>query len=358
MNRKLTLLILATTIGLNTFCQTNLPVIKANSLNVNIVDGKRIDNKWTITTEIKPDVYFSNNLTSPIVFHTDIDSISVQLKPDYAYSFIILVNGKDSAYTQIKYKKTNLDVLKAAREYDYNDKSLLNSYTFTSPKSNDLLFIKEKFKLDSVAGKGNEVSKIINLLIWVNHSYKYDGTKNIPTYSTISDLMIKCNKNVGTLHCGAMAWVLRDCYLAMGFKARQVICFPKDSNDFECHSTIAVYSNNLKKWLFMDPSNCAYATNSDNVIMSFEELREAMINDKIINLNKEINRNGTPLPKLDYLDYIAKNFYAFQCFSDNDGQSISNLLLPVEYKGDFSHTVNNYPKVTKNPKAFWKSPVK
>jgi hypothetical protein len=344
------------TIGFYGYSQTNIPIIKATSFNVNILDGKFYENEWTIMPEIKPDIYFSNNLTSPIVFYTDIDSISVQLNPDDVFSFVILVNGKDSAYTQIKYKKSNLEVLKSGWEYDYEENSLLNSYTYSSPESPDLLVIKEKFKLDSVAGNGNEITRITNLLLWVNKNFKYDGTKNTPAFKTISELMVKCEKGEGTLHCGAMAWVMKDCYLSMGFKARQVVCFPKDSTDFECHSTIAVYSEDLQKWLFMDPSNCAYAMNSKNEIMSFEELRKAMVNDKIIKLNKEINNNGIPLPSNDYLDYIAKDFYAFQCFSDKDGKSVSNLLLPTEYKGDFFHTRQNYPKVTNNPKEFWERP--
>jgi hypothetical protein len=219
-----------------------------------------------------------------------------------------------------------------------------------------LQLIRNRFNLDSIAGKGSEISKITNLLSWVNHSFKYDGTKDTPSFKSISELMIKCKNGEGTLHCGAMAWVMRACYLSMGFKARQVVCFPKDSNDLECHSTIAVFSNDYKKWLFMDPSNCAYAMNENNEIMSFAELREALIGNKTIRLNKELGNNGYSLTSDFYLNYIAKNFYAFQCFSDKDGESISNLLLPVEYKGDFSHTVQNHPKVTNNPNEFWKSP--
>lgn len=356
MNRKLTLLILVIAIGFNVFSQTNLPIIKANSSNVDILDRTLKEKEWRIVPKYRPDIYYTSNVSTPIVFYTDVDSISVQLKPDEVFNFIILVNGKDSAYTQIKYKKSNLEVLKEAWEYNFNDKSILNKYSYNLPDSPDLLTLKKQFKLDSIAGKGNELSKILNLLLWVNHSFIYDGTKESPAFESISELMTKCKNGEGTLHCGAMAWVLSACYLSMGLKAKQVVCFPKDSTDFECHSTIAVYSQELKKWLFVDPSNCAYAMNNNNEIMSFEELREAMVNEKTIKLNKEANRNGNQLLPFDYLDYLSKNFYAFQCFSDVDGESISNLLLPIEYKGNFTHTVQNHPKVTHNPKEFWKEP--
>lgn len=346
------------TIGQSVFSQNNIPIIKANSLNVNILDKRFKQNSWTIMPEVKPDIYFTDNVISPIIFYTDIDSITIQLKPDKEYNFIILVNDKDSAYTQIKYKESNLDVLKVAWEYNYSDNRPLNNYNYNLTDSSDLLIIRNKFKLDSIAANGNETSKIINLLKWVNFNFKYDGTKNAPSFNSVSDLMIKCKNGEGTLHCGAMAWVMVDCYSSMGFIAKQIVCYPKDSSDHECHSTVAVYSKDLKKWLFVDPSNCTYAMNEDNEILSFEEFRDALINNKTIKLNSEANNNRHELSSEYYFDYIAKNFYAFQCFSEKDGESISNLLLPIEYVEEFSHTLRNYPKVTNNPNEFWVKPEK
>ena len=259
-------------------------------------------------------------------------------------------------FTACKQTASNLEILQLAREYDYNDNRKLNSYTYKQADSQDLVEIRNTFNLDSVVGENDEQSKLINLMTWVNQSFIYDGTKPHPEHSSIADLMTKCIEGDLSLHCGAMAWVLRDCYLSMGFKARQVVCFPKDPNDKECHSTVAVYSKDLKKWLFIDPSNCAYATNENNELMSFEELREALIKGNTIKLNKEVNRNGESLSSGFYLDYLAKDFYAFQCFSDKNGESISNLLLPIECEGDFFHTIQNNPKVTNNPNEFWQVP--
>lgn len=337
--------------------QNTLPVIKAGSADAKTRIGTDDMKDWYISPHLRPDVFTTNRIGETVTIYTDIDSISFIISPDNIYNFVIVVNEKDSAFTQVKYAKSYLDVLKEAWEYDINDNRKINPYSYKKPDDPELLSIGNKYNLDSVAGKGDEVSKIINILLWVNKSFKHDGTKEAPSYANMIDLMSKTYLNTeNTLHCGAMAWVLVDCYLSMGFKAKQVVCFPKDSADFECHSTVAVFSNQLGKWLFMDPSNGAYIMNEKKEILSFEEFREALIDGKEIRINVEA-RSKSEFMKDGYLSwYMPKNLYAFQCFSQTDGESISNVLLPVEYQGEFSHTRQNHSKITCNPNVFWRKP--
>jgi hypothetical protein len=86
------------------FAQSKLPVIKANSKKVAINDGGYLDkNAWTLSPETKPDVFTADRTrkTKWVTFYTDIDSIKIKVKPDTRYNFIILLNGKDSCYTQV-----------------------------------------------------------------------------------------------------------------------------------------------------------------------------------------------------------------------------------------------------------------
>ncbi len=90
--------------SLSVFGQTNLPIIRATSKNVAINDGGYLDeNAWTLSPEAKPDIYIADRSqkTKKVTFYTDIDSISVKLKPGTVFDFIILLNGKDSCFTQI-----------------------------------------------------------------------------------------------------------------------------------------------------------------------------------------------------------------------------------------------------------------
>ncbi len=79
-------------------------VIKASSKHVTINDGGRITkDAWTLSPQIKPDIFTADRTrkTKWVTFYTDLDSIRVKVKPGTRYNFVILLNGKDSCYTQI-----------------------------------------------------------------------------------------------------------------------------------------------------------------------------------------------------------------------------------------------------------------
>lgn len=84
--------------------QSKLPVIKATSKKVAINDGGFLDkNAWSLSPKARPDIYTADRTraTKWVTFYTDIDSIRVKVKPGTRYNFVILLNGKDSCYTQI-----------------------------------------------------------------------------------------------------------------------------------------------------------------------------------------------------------------------------------------------------------------
>jgi hypothetical protein len=79
-------------------------IVKAGSKHVTINDGGRITrNGWTLMPEAKPDIFTAERTrkTKWVTFYTDIDSIRVKVKPGTRYNFVIVLNGKDSCYTQI-----------------------------------------------------------------------------------------------------------------------------------------------------------------------------------------------------------------------------------------------------------------
>lgn len=359
MIHQLKLAIVLLFVGHTAFSQSKLPIIKATSKKVDIRDGANFKKGyWNISPATKPDVYQTNSINKRITFYTDQDSISFKVKPNHTYNFIILLNNKDSALTQIVYMPSYLDVLKKAAQYNFNDQRVLTNFTYRSQNDPDLIELRKTFKLDSIVGTGNEVSKILSLLHWVHNTFPHDGSKEIPKYTSISNLMSISLKEHTTFHCGALAWVMNDCCLALGFKSRHVVCLPKDSTDFDCHSINTVYSTTLNKWLWIDPTNDAYVMNEEGELLSIAEVRERLINGKPLILNPEANWNHVnSITKSYYLGYyMAKNLYAFQCFVVDGGESRSNLLLPVEYKGIIPRTAMNKPKVTNNPNVFWAKP--
>jgi hypothetical protein len=344
--------------------QTKLPVIKATSISVNIREGKKlVINAWRISPNLRPDVFTTPLKHGRVTFYTDCDSISFKVRPGKTWNFVILLKGKDSAFTQVKYAPGNpdpdfLDILKKGGKYNNNDKREILRFTYEADQNPDLVKIRMQYNLDSVAGEGSEISKILNLMHWVHNSFVYDGTKELPEYVGTADLISKCIHGKGTMHCAALAWVLNDCYLAMGFRSRHVVCLPKDSADFDCHSINTVFSKTLNKWLWIDPTNDAYVMNEKGELLSIAEVRERLVSNKSLILNPDANINHRYSVGIEnYLyGYMAKNLYAFQCYVTPVNGSQSNVLLPVEYKGIIPRTKMNKPKCTNNPGVFWAKP--
>jgi len=84
--------------------QSKLPVIKATSKSVSIKDGGYLDkNAWNLNPKLRPDIFTADRTrrTKWVIFYTDIDSIKVKVKPHTRFNFVVLLNGKDSCYTQI-----------------------------------------------------------------------------------------------------------------------------------------------------------------------------------------------------------------------------------------------------------------
>lgn len=101
---KQTLIIALTFLSVNCFAQKKLPVIKANSATAKIYEEDRPVKGWNIDPKERLDVYTTSKLVKvkTVKLKTDIDSIILKIRPGEKKDFIILLNGKDSCFTQIK----------------------------------------------------------------------------------------------------------------------------------------------------------------------------------------------------------------------------------------------------------------
>ena len=118
--------------------QSIIPLIKANSSNVAINDGGYLEkNAWSLSPRARPDVYMADRARKPkrVTFYTDIDSISVNLKPGASFDFIILLNGKDSCYTRIISSKSVGSPLKQAQNGHDTIPFILTKYNAIHVKS-------------------------------------------------------------------------------------------------------------------------------------------------------------------------------------------------------------------------------
>ena len=268
-----------------------------------------------------------------------------------------------------------LSILKNANKYNISDNRSIPKFSYQGNDNPNLVALREGFNLDSVAGQGSDVLKILNLMHWIHDVVPHDGMNGNPEVKNAMSMLEVCKKENRGLNCRGLALVLNECYLAMGIKSRVVTCLPKDSLkiDQDCHVINSVYSESLKKWLWIDPTFDAYVMSETGEMLSIEEVRERLINDNTLILNPDANwNNQSAQTKEDYLEYyMAKNLYILECPSSSeynmetrtDGKTMSYIrLLPLDYfeqtpdkveeKGEKSNMLWITYK-TNNPNHFW-----
>lgn len=206
-------------------------------------------------------------------------------------------------------------ILKRARDYNRKEKRGVPVFTYQSKDDTNLVRLRKKFNLDSVAGNANEVSQIISLMRWVHNIVPHHGGNGNPDKYDAYSMIDICTRDNRTLNCRGLATVLNECYLSMGFPSRLVTCLPKDSLDVDndCHVINMVYSRMLDKWLWMDPTFEAYVMNEKGELLGIPEVRERLINDKPLIINPDANWNHRSSQNVeDYLEYyMTKNLYMF-----------------------------------------------
>ena len=259
-----------------------------------------------------------------------------------------------------------LNVLKKSAPYAKDSVALnegKNLFFYQPKESMNLRMVREYFNLDSVAGKGDELSKIINILHFAHDNIRHDGGNR--AFAEIDAIdMYNYYKTTGKgVNCRQLAISLCEMYLSMGIPARYVTCMPADPNDYECHVINTVWSEQLQKWLYIDPTMDAWLTDENGTMLSIAEVRERLRNDMPLVLCETANWNHeSPQTKEYYIDeYMSKNLYYFVCkkisrfnpeslYRDNDPQA-DVRLIPVGFVND-----NWKCDTTTDPDVFWARP--
>jgi len=376
MKRILAIILVLTSVYSN--AQKNLPTIRANSKKVDVkIDGKTIyedfnNSWWQIDPSAKPDIYKTDKIGSRISFHTDIDSISTEINEDTKFDFII-IRKKDTAYTQILYVEPYLKTLQKAGKYDETQQREIPKFTYLNENEKQLKKIKKDFKLDSIAGGGNDISKLLNIMHWVHNLIRHDGSSNNPSLQNAIDLIRICKSEKRGVNCRMMATILNECFLSMGYKSRMVTCMPKSLEFDDCHVINTVYLEKEERWIWLDPTFDAYVMDETGKLLGIQEVRERLINDKPLILNPEANWNKKNSQTKDYYlyTYMAKNLYrlevplhsTYNYETKENGKTLEYVqLLPldginqkpiIQVFKDEKNNVTYKTYITNNPNLFW-----
>ncbi len=285
-------------------------------------------------------------------------------------------NDKELDYIRSEQKFiTLMDKIKPLGDYEFilrnsgkyqsgRDVSDRPIFIYEEAHSISLQKVREYFGLDSIAGNGDEFSKIFNIMQWVHSSIPHTGNGWPVSELDAIDIYNYSKANSKALNCRALSIMLNECYLSMGFRSRIVACYPKNEDDFESHVINTVYSTTFNKWLWVDATFNAYLTDDNGGLLSIAEVRERLRNGQVVNLNKEANWNNIPWTKERYFDnYMTRFLYWFECpvisafsiesdYRDTNTQYIS--LIPGGYTRK-ENPRNSY--ITTDADYFWQIPT-
>ncbi len=218
--------------------------------------------------------------------------------------------------------RSKLDILKDSPEYKADDKEF--SFAYAQPSDSLLSLSREHFKLDSVAGNGDDISRIKNLLYWVHDIVRHDGSSDWPNCGfNLRELVKVCRDEGRGVNCRFMAMMLTEALLAVGIPARYITCESKAwDSDSDCHVICVAWSRSLDKWVWVDPTFAAFVTDENGVMLHPGEVRYRLQHDLPLVLNEDANwNNESKQTKKQYLEtYMAKNLYIMSCNSINQSE--------------------------------------
>ena len=346
---------------------------------VTLFDTTAIDSQWVdariYKEEMTADVYYNlaccYALTAQkkLALETLEKSIRVGFK-DYRNML------NDSDFESIREDKKFKSLLEEIKQYDrlaILQKSsayikgkidTLPQFVYQDSVDYRLMNVREFFDLDSVAGDGDEISKILNILHFVHKAIRHDGGNFALCEFDAIDIY-NYHKSTGKgVNCRHLAIALNEMYLSMGIPSRYVTCMPYDEKDQDCHVINSVWSSQYQKWIWIDPTFEAYVKDENGNFLSIQEVRERLIEGRPVFLNEDANwNNENKQTKEYYLDsYMAKNLYWFDCVTnycfnpESRYRYVKNkhvLLTPSTYENS-----SDWAVITHDADYFWQPPTK
>lgn len=304
----------------------------------------------------------------------------------YNYSHILQDSDLDNIRNEERFKAAiaplrNVGdyqyILRKAAKYNPADQRSLPKFTYQSADDPNLVALRKAFNLDSIAGEGSDVLKILNLCHWIHTLIPHDGNHDNPVVKNAMSMIRECKQDNRGLNCRGLATVLNECYLSLGIRSRLITCLPKDSLgvDMDCHVINMVFVPSLDKWIWVDPTFDAYVMNEKGDLLSIEEVRQRIIDDQPLIINPNANWNNRTSQNKEYylFTYMAKNLYLLECPVNSQydletrekGKDVAYIqLLPLDY---FKQGPDKEERLlgekgriiqykTNNPALFWAKP--
>ncbi len=260
-----------------------------------------------------------------------------------------------------EYFWTQIEVLQHSPEYASD--TLDYTFRYALPSDSLLQVSRERFNLDSIAGNGDDISRIKNLTYWVHNNILHDGSSDNPSVRlTLPEIYDVCKIENRGVNCRMLAIALAEALMAEGIVARYLTCQSKKwDTDQDCHVICVAWSSSQNKWVWCDPTFAAFVYDENGLMLHPGEVRERIINNQYIAINEDANwNNKEEYNKEEYIDdYMAKNLYHISA-------NLNNVPAPEGYPYNhnpvfvtLSPVIGTYKGsqfITTEPQKFWAAP--
>ncbi len=256
-----------------------------------------------------------------------------------------------------------IGMLRHDHDYRIEETERPGSFRYSAAGYYPLEQTREYFHLDTLISGKDELSGIIAVMDWVHDNIPHNGSAFYPGEPTATGIY-HFSKATGTgVNCRMLATALNECYLSLGLFSRVVTCMPADEDDSDCHVINAVWSNQLGKWLWMDPTYAAYVTDREGNLLEIGEVRQRLIDGEPVEVRETANwnRRDSITSEFYLYNYMAKNLYVIECWMDNSYNTESYIRDGYpEYIQLRPHgTETQYRRgsyQTSDPQYFWQAP--
>jgi hypothetical protein len=202
----------------------------------------------------------------------------------------------------------------------------------------DLIRLKQMYNLDSlIADNNDELSKILTIMKWVRDQWEHDSD-NVAEFDDPIYILEQAQQGK-KFRCVEYSFVTSECLLSLGYNVRSVGLMTRDVSNVKeggGHVINEYYSNDFKKWVFID-TQFDVVTLKDGVPLNSIELQRAIAHNddfEIINLSRSISRK-------EYIEFIGPYLYYFSVSLKNEpilwrdrilGTKKDLTLLPIGAK--------------------------
>jgi len=203
------------------------------------------------------------------------------------------------------------------------------TYNYDHPK---LAELKNKYDLGTVAGTGDTQSKVVNLLAWLGRGTHHNGRYGHAESNALALLEYSYGQGARKgINCRSLSIVLSEMCLSVGIQARALWLMPYNPKDIDNHVVVMAYIPEKEKWIMVDPSWNVYFMDEEDEILSPMEVRERMVNGKVLRINKDAKRG-----EMGYITYMAKDMFYFLSIKDTyygafDSDRTSVYLCPKNF---------------------------